>query len=201
MTMVSSTDSIGRLITEEVLLLSDRELLQKRDQSWKQPDDPPAQANAAPISHNDKAMASVLMTLIDEQIDAAAIDPKMLSSDASTIAPRSSETGGAASRIAAHYAEDAIVYRSDVPSQPIANPLPQVDPQVFLAASSPELRMAMQAALMSAAARVGAMDHEAGRRGSATEKIGSRGSQPMLRIGAGILVVIVAAAVLAAHFG
>jgi hypothetical protein len=198
--MASSTESIGRLIADEVLLLSDRQLLQKREQPSQQPQDQPAQAASAPISHNDKAMASVLMTLIDEQIEASAIDPNGFPGNAAAQA-RGAEGGIAANRIAAQYAEDAVVYRSDSPPQPIVNPLGLANQQVLLAASSPELRMAMQTALMSAAARVQDIEPEASGEAARRRKIGAgSGSVSMLRIGAGVLVAILAVIILATRF-
>ncbi|MBS0235455.1 MAG: hypothetical protein JSR99_18450 [Proteobacteria bacterium] len=200
--MASSTESIGRLIADEVFLLSDRQLLQKRQQSPQQPDDQPAQAPSAPISHNDKAMASVLMTLIDEQIDASAVGPGGTAGDPAAAQSRSVDGSGVPNRIAAQYAEDAAVYRSDSAPQPIVpNPLGRADPQVLLAASSPELRMAMQATLMSAAARVQAVGSETIREDAQRHKIsGGPDASSMIRMGAGILVAIIAAIVLATHF-
>ena len=199
--MVSSTESIGRLIADEVFLLSDRQLLQKREQSAQQPDDQPPQVPSAPISHNDKTMAAVLMTLIDEQIDASAVGLAGTAGDPAAAQSRGGVGGVTPNRIAAQYADDAAVYRSDSPPQPIApNPLGRADPQLLLAASSPELRLAMQAALMSAATRVQAVELETIRKDARRHKIsGETDSSSMVRIGAGILVAIIAAIVLAAH--
>lgn len=199
--MASSTDSVGRLIADKVLMLSDRQLLQKRDQPEQHPEDQAAQFTPAPISHNDKAMAAVLMTLLDEQLDASLADPKGLSGDPAAAQLRGAETGAAPNRIAAQYAEDAAVYRADLPPQVNINPMAQANQQVLLAASSPELRMAMQAALMSAAARVQAEEPETTTENARQRKIGSfAGPSSTIRVGAGIFVVIVLAMILAARF-
>jgi hypothetical protein len=199
--MASSADAIGRLIADQVLMASDRQLLQKRDQPGQQPKDQAAQATPAPISHNDKAMAAVLMTLLDEQLDASMADPKGLAGDPAAAQLRSAETGAAPNRIAAQYAEEAAVYRLDLPSQVNVNPMAQANQQVLLAASSPELRMAMQAALMAAAARVQAEEPETTTDNAQRRKIGSFASpSSAVRVGAGVFVVIVLAIILAARF-
>lgn len=195
--MVGSTEAIGRLIANEVLMLGDRELFQKRDQPSQPPDEQSAQTNAAPISHNDRAMASVLMALIDEQIDASVADPKGLMSDPAAAQARA---GGSAS-IAARYADTEAAYQADPPPQPLPNPLQQADLSVLRAASSPELRMAMQAAMTSAYARMGIESAAADGEETRIRALGPFANPvPILRIGASIAVAIFVVVLLAAYF-
>lgn len=195
--MVGSTEAIGRLIANEVLMLGDRELFQKRDQSGQPAEEQSSQTNAAPISHNDRAMASVLMALIDEQIDASVAAPKGLMSDPAA-APARAE--GSAS-IAARYADTEAAYQADPPPQPLANTLQQADLNVLRAAASPELRMAMQAAMTSAYARMGIDSATADGEEARIRALGpSATPAPIVRIGASIAFAIVVVVLLAAYF-
>jgi hypothetical protein len=195
--MVGSPDAIGRLIANEVLMLGDRELFQKRDQPGQPPEEQATQTNAAPISHNDRAMASVLMTLIDEQIDASAAAPKDLMNDPAAAQARAERSAS----IAARYADTEAAYQADPPPQPLANALQQADLNVLRAASSPELRMAMQAAMTSAYARMGIELATAGGEETRTRVLGPFAKPvPILRIGAGIAVAIFVVVLVAAHF-
>lgn len=195
--MVGSTEAIGRLIANEVLMLSDRELFQKRDQSGQSAEEQSAQTNAAPISHNDRAMASVLMTLIDEQIDASVTAPKGLMSDLAAAQTRAE--GGAS--VAARYADAEAAYQADPPPQPLANALQHADLNVLRAASSPELRMAMQAAMTSAYAR---MEVETANADGEEARIRARAPfaspAPIVRIWASIAITIVVVVLVAAYF-
>jgi hypothetical protein len=199
--MVSTTEGIGRLIAEEVLLRSERQLLQNRDRSEQKPQDqptPPTQSATVPISYNDRAVSSVLLTLLDEQIGAAEIEASRLSNFAPT------SDGGAipaAGRVAAQYAEVDPIFRPDTPAQQTALPAAATNQQVLMAAGSPELRMAMQSAFFSAAVRAPeafsiASDGEARRQKIAD----SVRASSLMRIGAGAGAAIVLATFLAVSF-
>lgn len=196
--MVSSTESIGRLITEEVRLQSERQLLRNRDHpAGQQAEQQPAPAPAAPISHNDKAIASVLLTLLDEQLDASAVDPSATGGNFR----RPDDTAPAASRIAAQYAEAEAVFRPDVSAEQPTLPQGVINQQALLVATSPELRMAMQSAFFSAAVRAQTGAAEPSGRNTPRRKMESiTDAASLMRIGGVALVVIVAAIVLAAAF-
>jgi hypothetical protein len=151
--MVSSTEGIGRLITNEVLLQTERQLLRNQDEPGQQQQEEPAQPPPPPISYNDKAVASVLMTLLEEQLDAAMVNLRGPPGDVGPTRPASADATPAATRIAAHYAEADAVFRPDLPAQQIAAQSDAANQQALLAAASPELRMAMQSAFLSAAVR------------------------------------------------
>ncbi len=195
--MVGSTEAIGRLIANEVLMLSDRQLFQKRDQPGQPREEQFTQTNAAPISHNDRAMASVLMALIDEQIDASVAVPKGLMNDPAAAQARAE---GSAS-IAARYADTEAAYQADPPPQPLANALQQADLNALRAASSPELRMAMQAAMTSAYARMEIESAAAGGEENRFRTLGPFAAPTsIVRIGASIAAAIVVVVLLAAYF-
>ena len=201
--MVSSMESIGRLITEEVRLQGERQLLRNRDQpAGQQAEQQQAPAPAAPISHNDKTVASVLLTLLDEQLDASAVDPS--ASGGNFLAGRShpDATVPAASRIAAQYAEAEAVFRPDVPVEQPTLPPGVINQQALHIAASPELRMAMQSAFFSAAVRAQTEAAETSGRNTPRRKRESiTDAASFMRIGGAVLVVIVVAIVVAAAFG
>ncbi len=155
--MASTTESIGRLITGEVLLYGERQLLRNQDQPEQQPRDPPPPPVSAPLSHNDKAVASVLLTLLDEQLD---ISADRIADSGGAVAGRSSSTeaNSVQNRVAAQYAEADAVFRPDLPAQQNTGPLNPSNQQNLFATTSAELRMAMQSAFIPAAGLVQSKD-------------------------------------------
>ncbi len=201
--MASTTESIGRLITNEVLLYGERQLLRNRDQSeqQQQPQDPPAPPASAPISHNDKAVASVLLTLLDETLDASA-DRMQVAGDPVAARPGGGDAGSAQNRVAAQYAEADAVFRPDLPTPQNTISINPTSQQILLAAaSSTELRMAMQSAFLAAAGRVQSEDKTRASANSRRRGIGSAvDSSSPIRVGAGIFALIGLAIFLAATF-
>jgi hypothetical protein len=198
--MVSSTESIGRLITNEVLLQAERQLLRNQGQSKEEPQEQPSQPASAPISHNDKAVASVLLTLLDEQLDAAAATREFGGNFAQAQAD-GAEAAPGTTRIVSQYAEAESAFRPDLPVQQAPHQADSINQQALLAAASPELRMAMQSAFLSAAVRAKAdietvSGSDARRRKTMRE---TTGVSP-LRIGTGVCVAIILGIVLLAKF-
>lgn len=199
--MVSSTENIGRLVANEVLLQAERQLLQNRDKSGQQPTDKQPIATPVPISHNEKAVSSVLLTLLDEQLDARlATSADGFRTQAPTQQPAGDTAAGA--RVAAQYAEADVVFRPDVPTEQRLLPTDAINQQVLLAAASPELRMAMQSAFFSAAVRAQTETEETTRRKGRRSRpeTGTNGTV-LIRIGlagvAGLALAILLAAGLA----
>lgn len=151
--MVSSTENIGRLIASEVLLQADRQLLQNRDQSGQQTTEKQPAPTSAPISRNEKAVSSVLLTLLDEQLDARLAGLADGFRNQAPAGQSADDTATGASRVAAQYAEADAVFRPDLPIEQRLVATDATNQQVLLAAASPELRMAMQSAFFSAAVR------------------------------------------------
>lgn len=197
--MVSSTENIGRLVANEVLLQAERQLLQNRDKSGQQPTDKQPTATPVPISHNEKAVSSVLLTLLDEQLDARlATSADGFRTQAPTQQP-AGDTATGASRVAAQYAEADAVFRPDVPTEQRLLPTDATNQQMLLAAASPELRIAMQSAFFSAAVRAQIETEEtAGRKGRRSKPETGTNGTVLIRIGlagvAGLAVAILLAA-------
>ncbi len=197
--MGNTTEGIGRLIAEEVLLQAERQLLRNRDQPPQRAKEQSEQPSSPPLSHNDKAVSSVLLTLLDEQLDASAIASQKQSADSAAAQLRNGETPSAPNRIAAQYAETEAAFRPDKPvDEKTPIPLGQPNPQAM--ASSPELRMMMESAFATAAARLqGGVN--TGLDGAQKQRPGVMPDlTPLMRIGTGIFAAAVFVMVIAAIF-
>ncbi|MGO4684448.1 hypothetical protein [Hyphomicrobium sp. 2TAF46] len=137
--MVNNAETIGALIVNETLLRGERQLLSNRNPSSSQDmggeASPPA---APPISHNDKAMAPVLLTLLDEQLNGKIAD------ETRRIGAHEGEVASSPNRIAARYVDDEQVFRADPPVAGTAIPLGLNHPHIAQTAPSPDLQFFLQ---------------------------------------------------------
>ncbi|SFV37270.1 hypothetical protein [Hyphomicrobium facile] len=140
--MVTNTDTIARLIASDTLMRGERQLLRNQTPVPQEAGDDAARTVAPPISHNDKTMAPVLLTLLDEQLGAS------VAPDANRAAARGQDAPSAPNRIAARYAEDDTVFRADLPANGTALPPGQNYPQIAQTVSSLDLQTFMQRFLM-----------------------------------------------------
>ncbi|HML28391.1 MAG TPA: hypothetical protein PKE16_06050 [Hyphomicrobium sp.] len=201
--MVGSTETIGRLIANEVLLQAERQLLQNRDQPQPQQQDKPASAVPAPVSHNDKAvLSSVLFTLLDEQLVAAVPNSPDRAAHFVSGSTSPGEVATTTSRVAAPYAEADTAFRPDTRiEQPILPPNVTNQQQAMLAAASPELRIAMQSAFFSAAVRAQTgVEEEARKDGRRRDTESATNSTALLRVAAVAVAGLAVAIFLAAGF-
>ena len=106
--MAINAEAVGQLLANSALMKGERELLRKQEE-------PPAEAKSAtqqkaePIVNNNKTVATVLLTLLDEQLHATeaalASQPKNANStDGDVNAPK---------RVAAKYAADGLIPGDD----------------------------------------------------------------------------------------
>lgn len=199
--MVNNAEAIGRLIANDTLLRGERQLLRRQDRPSQEPGNEPAQSGAAPITHNDKAIESVLLTLLDEQLDASAAEAASRPGVSTSTFSRSSEAPPS-NRVAAQYAEEDLVFRANSPAQEIPIPLGPSSQQIAQAvSSSPELQAFMQRFLMSAAARIQADGVEGLPSGSRKRNVGTLAdSVSTTRIAGAILAVAVLSILIAVHF-
>ncbi len=152
--MVNNAEAISRLIVNDVLLQGERQLFRKQEQSSQEPGSESVQSAAAPITHNDKAIASVLLTLLDEQLDASAAEAASRSGVSTSTLPRNPEAAPTSNRIVAQYADEDLVFRDNLPAQQMPIALGPSSQQMAQAVSSPELQIFIQRFLMSAASRI-----------------------------------------------
>jgi len=136
--MVNNAETIGALIVNETLLRGERQLLQNRNPSRQDMGGETAPPAAPPISHNDKTMAPALLTLLDEQLNGTIAD------ETRRIGAREGEASSSPNRVAARYAEDAQVFRADLPVAGTAIPLGVNHPQIVQTAPSPDLQFFLQ---------------------------------------------------------
>jgi len=131
--------TMSGLIVNEALLAGERQLLGNRNPSSKQEMGGEAAPQAAPpISHNDKAMAPVLLTLLDEQLNGTIAD------ETRRIGAREGEVSSSPNRIAARYVEDEQVFRADLPVAGTAIPLGLNHPPTAPTVPPPELQFFLQ---------------------------------------------------------
>ncbi|CAA2142902.1 hypothetical protein [Hyphomicrobium sp. ghe19] len=157
--MATNTDTIARLIATDTLMRGDRQLLRNQTPVPQEAGDDAARTIAPPISHNDKTMAPVLLTLLDEQLGAS------VAPDANRAAARGQDVPSTSNRIAARYAEDDSVFRADLPASGTALPPGQNYPQIAQTVSSLDLQTFMQRFLMGKVRSIPA-DGRSGERGS-----------------------------------
>ncbi|MBS0267458.1 MAG: hypothetical protein JSS54_00610 [Proteobacteria bacterium] len=136
--MVNNAETIGALIVNETLLRGERQLLQNRNPSKQDMGGEAGPTAAPPISHNDKAMAPVLLTLLDEQLNGKIAD------ETRRIGAREGEVSSSPNRIAARYVEDEQVFRADLPVAGTAIPLDLTHQHIAQTAPSPDLQFFLQ---------------------------------------------------------
>lgn len=194
--MVNNADTIGRLIASDTLMRGERQLLSKQNPSPQEPgDDDAARASAPPISYNDKTMAPVLLTLLDEQLDASIAD------DASRAAAREAGAPASPNRIAARYAEDDLVFRAELPAPGTAIPLGQSSPQTAQTVPSLDLQTFMQRFLMGKVRSIPA-DVPGARGGERSAKANNtpQANVSMVKVAGVVLGLTLAAIVIAVRF-
>jgi len=200
--VANSADGVGQLIANSALMKGERELLRKRDEPPTETSAPTAARPAAePISNDSKVVSAVLLTLLDErlQADAALIaGPKPAISDNSD--------ADASKRVAAKYAADGLIPGDDLiapqrPAQPDVARASAAPPLI-----SPDLQTFMQS---FAAAVAGRPTSTSPAKGVGAKRGGAQGPTPsafdtgfVLRaagFAAGIISLIVLAAVWVIH--
>lgn len=128
--MANSADGVGKLIANSALMKGERELLRKRDEPPTETSAPTAGRPAAePITNDSKVVSAVLLTLLDErlQADAALIaGPKPAMSDNSD--------ADVSKRVAAKYAADGLI-----PGDDLIAPQPPAQPDAARASAGPPL--------------------------------------------------------------
>jgi len=116
--MAGNADTIGRLIASSALLKGERELLRPRprDANFKAEANTGPQPAPAPTANSSKALSTVLLTLLNEQLDTAArpADDGM----------NADGSDGAVARLSAYYNDE--VLGPDGNASGSANPMPSV---------------------------------------------------------------------------
>ncbi|WP_045834891.1 hypothetical protein [Hyphomicrobium sp. 99] len=197
--MVNNAKTIGGLIVNEALLRGEQELLSNRNPSQQNMGgNDAAPQTAPPISHNDKAMAPVLLTLLDEQLNGTIVD------EASRMGAREGEVSSSPNRVAARYAEDDQMFRADLPAGGTAIPHGQIYPHIAQTVPSLDLQFFMQRFLVGKTKNIQADVRggpHSGERGpkAAADPISGASMMKIAGIVVGVTLVLIVLAV--RHFG
>jgi hypothetical protein len=136
----NSAEGVGQLLANSALMKGERELLRRRDDPPAEESTPgTARATAEPIANDSKIVSAVLLTLLDERLQADdALSANLKSPKADT-----GETD-ASKRVAARYAADGLIPGDDLiaSQQPVQPDLARAGPVPPLA--SPDLQTFMQ---------------------------------------------------------
>lgn len=111
--MANNAEAIGQLLASNALMKGERELLQGRNDTAAEPPKTSEQQVAPPISHDARAVSAVLLTLLDERLQAS--DAASRAAEGRAAGPKSGpgDAGAALKAISAKYAEDGLVSRSE----------------------------------------------------------------------------------------
>jgi hypothetical protein len=198
--VANSAEGVGQLLANSALMKGERELLRKRD-------DPPAEKTASsaarvtaePIVNDSKVISAVLLTLLDERLQADAA----LTSNLRPATSGNNEAD-ASKRVAAKYAADGLIPGDDLiaPQQPVQPELARVGNVPPIA--SPDLQTFMQRFVAIVAGRPAntSVGEVGGGRKSLDNAPVSFGAASVLRIAGfttGIIWLIILVVAWAAH--
>jgi hypothetical protein len=128
--VANSADGVGQLIANSALMKGERELLRKRDEPPTETSAPRAARPAAePITNDSKVVSAVLLTLLDERLQA---DAALIAGPKSAISDNGE--GDVSKRVAAKYAADGLI-----PGDDLIAPQTPAQPDVTRASAAPPL--------------------------------------------------------------
>jgi hypothetical protein len=160
--VTTSPEAIGRLLADSTLMRGERELLRKRDEPAAEAGKSGAQNSAPPLSHDSKAVAAVLLTLLDERLQAS--DAALMGQGKAAAGPGAINDAVASSgRVVARYAEDGLAAISDPARPEIGSPNAQVPMRDVPPTASPDLQTFLQRLAAFASGRSIASGSTAGR--------------------------------------
>ena len=142
--MASNAEAISRLLANSTLLRGERELLRKQDQLPAEPPKLSSQPAAPPISHDARAIASVLLILLDERLasDAEAAGRSETQAGPSRVA--ANDSGTAPKGIAAMYVEDGLKTSGETTRPDVVFDAEPSRPREFTAGNPSELQSFIQ---------------------------------------------------------
>lgn len=103
--MANSSESVGQLLANSALMKGERDLFRKQDAPPAEAAKTATQPTAEPIVHDSKAVAAVLLAMLDEQLQAA---DAALAAGSKAIQSNTAEAD-ASKRVAQKYASDGLV--------------------------------------------------------------------------------------------
>jgi hypothetical protein len=191
MSVANNAEAIGRLLANSTLLRGERELLRKQDEPPAESPKPTSQPAAPPITHDAKAVAAVLLTLLDERLASDAEAAGRSSAPAESRRTAAANAGNASKAIAAKYADDGLNAGGDTTRFDPAFAAEQSRPREMSAGNALELQSFIQRLAAIAAGRPDAR-RQMGRAGSGLE----HGQSALFGGISGISIAVVAIALL-----
>jgi hypothetical protein len=154
MSVGNNAETVGRLLATSTLMKGERELLRKQEEPTPETAKPGLRPAPAPISHDSKMTAAVLLKLLDDRLQASeaeAANQDKAASGAHRIA--ADEATASSKRVSAKYAEDGLIAGSDIGRPEIAIPIEQFRAGNAMPSASPELQSFLQRLSAFAAGR------------------------------------------------
>lgn len=154
MSVASNTETVGRLLATSTLMKGERELLRKQDEPAPEAAKPALQHAPAPISHDSKTTAAVLLKLLDDRLQAS--EAEAASPEKTTSGPRrvaGDDATESSKRVSARYAEDGLTSASDTGRPETAILIEQFRARDAVPSTSPELQTFIQRLAAFAAGR------------------------------------------------
>jgi hypothetical protein len=152
-----NAEAVGQLLANSALLKGERQLLNRQEEPPAEAGKPGAQEKASPIVNNSKTVETVLLTLLDEQLQAskaALVNPSANPADSD---------GDASKRVAAKYAADGLIPGDDSLPPESAIPRDQVRMREMSSVVSADMQTFVQRFAAFAAFQVGAAANDAAR--------------------------------------
>ena len=152
--MANNADTVGRLLATSTLMKGERELLRKQDEPAQEPGKPATQSLPAPISHDSKATAAVLLKLLDDRLQASEAEAASPEKTAlGTRRPTGDDATECSKRLSARYVEDGLTSGSDTGRSESAIPIAQFRTRDAMPTASPDLQTFLQRLAAFAAGR------------------------------------------------
>jgi hypothetical protein len=152
--VANNADTVGRLLATSTLMKGERQLLHKQDEPAQEPSKPTPQSLPAPISHDSKTTAAVLLKLLDDRLQASEAEAASPEKAAlGTRRPAGDDATESSKRLSARYVEDGLTSGTDTGRHESAIPIAQFRARDATPTASPELQTFLQRLAAFAAAR------------------------------------------------
>jgi hypothetical protein len=153
MSVANRAEAVGRLLATSGLMKGDRELMRRQsDLPAQETAESAPQPSSPPLAHDSKAVAAVLLNLLNERLQASDIEA-MNRQDAQDGKAASDDATSPPKHIAARYAEDGLTSNGDPARPEMTNPLGQGPLRDAAPRTAPELQSFIQRLMVLATDR------------------------------------------------
>jgi hypothetical protein len=152
--VANNADTVGRLLATSTLMQGERQLLRKQDEPAPEPGKPAPQSSSAPISHDSKTTAAVLLKLLDDRLQASEAEAASPEKAAlGTRRPAGDDATESSKRLSARYVEDGLTSGNDTGRSESAIPIAPFRARDAMPTASLELQTFLQRLAAFAAGR------------------------------------------------